>query len=154
MKRDGHCNSAITSSFHLFLLTFFFSSEIGELLCMKSKYGPGGEFEPDWYLLLSFYCLSFFLIPSSCRTPPGPPPAPQLPTDPPIPDPIDPLIITLLGVIIILERRKRGNQSSSCTCICSTPTTAEIFWVFSIFSYSGCCLHLFFTLFNYFPAYP
>lgn len=25
-------------------------SEIGCLLCMKSKYGPGGEFEPDWYV--------------------------------------------------------------------------------------------------------
>ncbi|KAE9398180.1 hypothetical protein BT96DRAFT_822322 [Gymnopus androsaceus JB14] len=23
--------------------------EIGYLLCMRSKYGPGGEFEPDWY---------------------------------------------------------------------------------------------------------
>ncbi|KAJ4496016.1 hypothetical protein C8J55DRAFT_414638, partial [Lentinula edodes] len=22
--------------------------EIGYLLCMRSKYGPGGEFEPDW----------------------------------------------------------------------------------------------------------
>ena len=41
--------------------------------------------------------LSLFLIPSSCRTPPGPPPgqppAPQPPTDPPIPDPTDPPII-------------------------------------------------------------
>jgi len=32
--------------------------EIGELLCTKSKYGPGGEFEPDWTPL----------------RPPGPPP--------------------------------------------------------------------------------
>jgi len=50
--------------------------EIGELLCMKSKYGPGGEFEPDW-------------------TPPGEPPGPQPPTDPPIPpipEPTDPPI--------------------------------------------------------------
>jgi len=40
------------------------------LLCMKSKYGPGGEFEPDW-------------------TPPGPsaPQPPQPPPEgPPIPD--------------------------------------------------------------------
>jgi len=46
--------------------------EIGELLCIKSKYGPGGEFEPDW-------------------RPPGPPPSgPQPPTDiPPIPDPVE-----------------------------------------------------------------
>ena len=28
--------------------------KIGELLRMKSKYGPGGKFEPDWYVLLSF----------------------------------------------------------------------------------------------------
>jgi hypothetical protein len=59
VKRDGHCNSAIIPSFRFFLFTYsfsflFFSSEIGELLCMKSKYGPGGEFEPDWYVLLSF----------------------------------------------------------------------------------------------------
>lgn len=33
------CNSLI-------LLLF---SEIGDLLCMKSKYGPGGEYEPDWW---------------------------------------------------------------------------------------------------------
>jgi hypothetical protein len=26
------------------------SSEMGYLLCMKAKYGPGGEFEPDWYV--------------------------------------------------------------------------------------------------------
>jgi hypothetical protein len=25
-------------------------SEIGSLLCLKSKYGPGGEFDPDWYV--------------------------------------------------------------------------------------------------------
>ena len=59
VKRDGHCNSAIIPSFHRFLFTdSFFFSEIGELLCMKSKYGPGGEFEPDWYVLtiiLRFY---------------------------------------------------------------------------------------------------
>lgn len=25
-----------------------FHSELGALLCLKSKYTPGGEFEPDW----------------------------------------------------------------------------------------------------------
>ena len=52
-KRGGHCNSTVIPSFHVFLFTFFFLfSEIGELLCMKSRYGPGGRFEPDWYVLL------------------------------------------------------------------------------------------------------
>ena len=30
-----------------YLLTIL-RSEIGDLLCMKAKYGPGGEYEPDW----------------------------------------------------------------------------------------------------------
>lgn len=25
-------------------------SELGTLLCLKSKYSAGGEFEPDWYV--------------------------------------------------------------------------------------------------------
>ncbi|KAF8180094.1 hypothetical protein BJ912DRAFT_855396, partial [Pholiota molesta] len=41
--------------------------EIGDLLCMKSKYGPGGEYEPDW-------------------KPPGPPPPPDMPMMPEVPD--------------------------------------------------------------------
>ncbi|KAF8958935.1 hypothetical protein BDZ97DRAFT_1761747 [Flammula alnicola] len=41
--------------------------EIGDLLCMKAKYGPGGEYEPDW-------------------KPPGPPPGPPPPDMPPMPD--------------------------------------------------------------------
>jgi hypothetical protein len=52
LQQCGH------SFFYLFLFTdlsSFFSSEIGELLCMKSKYGPGGEFEPDWYVLPCSY---------------------------------------------------------------------------------------------------
>jgi hypothetical protein len=115
VKRDGHCNSAINLSFILFcslIFFLFFSSEIGELLCMKSKYGPGGEFEPDWYVL-SFYFISLFshilhvgrhlvnhlhlnhlqihlfhpfLIPPILR------------------------LLDLLGAFIILERRKRENQ--------------------------------------------
>ncbi|KAJ6462588.1 hypothetical protein C8R45DRAFT_841713 [Mycena sanguinolenta] len=43
--------------------------ELGYLLCMKSKYGPGGEFEPDW------------------KPPPGAPGGPPL--DPPAPPPPD-----------------------------------------------------------------
>ena len=27
------------------------SSEMGFLLTMKSKYGPGGEFDPDWLVV-------------------------------------------------------------------------------------------------------
>ncbi|KAJ7075109.1 hypothetical protein B0H15DRAFT_806418 [Mycena belliarum] len=41
--------------------------ELGYLLCMKSKYGPGGEFEPEW------------------KPPPGAPGGPPL--DPPAPPP-------------------------------------------------------------------
>lgn len=26
----------------------FLFSEMGYLLCMRSKYGPGGEFDPEW----------------------------------------------------------------------------------------------------------
>lgn len=29
-------------------ITQIIVSEMGFLLCMKSKYGPGGEFQPDW----------------------------------------------------------------------------------------------------------
>lgn len=46
-------------------------SEMGFLLCMKSKYGPGGEFQPDWH-------------PSSTAPPPEPPaPPPETPGLPP-----------------------------------------------------------------------
>jgi hypothetical protein len=96
VKRDGLCNSAIIPSFHIFLFTSsfsFFSSEIGELLCMKSKYGPGGEYEPDWYVLLYFSSFLGVSHTFSCRTPPGEPPGPQPPTEPPIPpipEPTDP----------------------------------------------------------------
>ena len=61
---DSSPNSNLFIDLFIFLS---FSSEIGELLCMKSKYGPGGEFEPDWYVLLLsvilFYLKSLFLIP-------------------------------------------------------------------------------------------
>ncbi|KAJ4486876.1 hypothetical protein C8R41DRAFT_896345 [Lentinula lateritia] len=50
--------------------------EIGYLLCMRSKYGPGGEFEPDW------------------KPPPGapggPPVEPPPPPEPPVPPEIPP----------------------------------------------------------------
>ena len=49
VRRGGLCNSTVVSSHYLSLLadSFFFFSEIGELLCIKSKYGPEGEFELD-----------------------------------------------------------------------------------------------------------
>ncbi|KAJ7326494.1 hypothetical protein DFH08DRAFT_710639 [Mycena albidolilacea] len=43
--------------------------EMGYLLCMKAKYGPGGEFEPDW------------------KPPPGAPGGPPLDPGPPPPPP-------------------------------------------------------------------
>ncbi|KAJ3820980.1 hypothetical protein F5880DRAFT_1486979 [Lentinula raphanica] len=45
--------------------------EIGYLLCMKSKYGPGGEFEPDWK--------------PPAGAPGGPPAEPPPPPEPPAP---------------------------------------------------------------------
>jgi hypothetical protein len=36
----------LSSEFHLTYLSL--RSELGFLMCMKSKYGPGGEFDPDW----------------------------------------------------------------------------------------------------------
>lgn len=51
--------SLLSISFYPLILFLFFSSEIGELLCIKSKYVPGGEFEPDWYYHLPFYFISF-----------------------------------------------------------------------------------------------
>jgi hypothetical protein len=48
-------------------------SEMGFLLCMKSKYGPGGEFQPDWH-------------PSTAAPPPEPPaPPPEVAPDLPPP---------------------------------------------------------------------
>ncbi|KAJ7326364.1 hypothetical protein DFH08DRAFT_926252 [Mycena albidolilacea] len=44
--------------------------EMGYLLCMKGKYGAGGEFEPDWY-----------------EPPPGAPGGPPLDPGPPQPPP-------------------------------------------------------------------
>jgi hypothetical protein len=40
-------------------LLIWFYSELGTLMCMRSKYGPGGEFDPDWCELLS---LSIFVL--------------------------------------------------------------------------------------------
>ena len=45
-------------------------SEIGDLLSMKSKYGPGGEYEPEW----------------KPPGPPGPPPETGMPPPPDVPD--------------------------------------------------------------------
>ncbi|KAH6910772.1 hypothetical protein BKA70DRAFT_1424429 [Coprinopsis sp. MPI-PUGE-AT-0042] len=48
--------------------------EIGYLLCMKSKYGPGGEFDPDWR------------PPAGPGGPGGPPPGDQPPPPPDVPE--------------------------------------------------------------------
>ncbi len=34
----------------------FCRSAIGELLQFKSKYGPGGEFDPGWYVFVVALC--------------------------------------------------------------------------------------------------
>lgn len=43
--------------------------EIGCLLTMKSKYGPGGEFDPDWYVYSSHIVCAFSDCPN--RRPEG-----------------------------------------------------------------------------------
>ncbi|KAF9078581.1 hypothetical protein BDP27DRAFT_1206192, partial [Rhodocollybia butyracea] len=52
--------------------------EIGYLLCMRSKYGPGGEFEPDWY------------VKPPPGAPGGPPLEPPAPPEPPVAPEIPP----------------------------------------------------------------
>ncbi|KXN93373.1 hypothetical protein AN958_00299 [Leucoagaricus sp. SymC.cos] len=49
--------------------------EMGFLLCMKSKYGPGGEFQPDWHPAPA----------PPPQEPPAPPPEPAMPPDLPQP---------------------------------------------------------------------
>ena len=87
---------------------------------MKSKYGPGGEFEPDWYVLLSFYFSSLFLISCSCRTPPGEPPAPQPPTDPPIPpnpEPTDPPMVRPAWRAYYPRKKKKKEPKAPATFV-------------------------------------
>ena len=55
MRKGGHCNSTFAATYSN-QKTYVLRSEIAELLSLKSKYGPGGEYEPDW-------------------RPPGPPPS-------------------------------------------------------------------------------
>jgi len=82
--------------------------EIGELLCIKSKYGPGGEFEPDW-------------------TPPGQPPGPQPPTDPPIPpihESTDPPIVRPAWRIYHPRKKKKKEQRAPVPPTTSQPPQA------------------------------
>jgi hypothetical protein len=76
--------------------------ELGYLLCMKSKYGPGGEFDPDWR------------PPTGAGGgPPGPmdapPPPPDAPPAPEIPPPAKPGWRT---VNMRPVRKKKRNQPS------------------------------------------
>ena len=81
---------------------------------MKSKYGPGGEFEPDWYVLLSFY---FLKVSSSYLRHVGHHLVIRLHLIRLQIHPFHPFLIPLilrlldlLGALIIPERRKRKNQ--------------------------------------------
>lgn len=63
-------------------LTTTFSSEIAELMSVKSKHGAGGEFTPNWapkVRWLEFFC---FMIGSNVGKH-EPPPMPELPPPPP-----------------------------------------------------------------------
>jgi hypothetical protein len=55
VKKEEHSNSM--SGYYLLDIFLIDPSEIGDLLLQRAKYGPGGEYEPDW-------------------RPPGPPPPP------------------------------------------------------------------------------
>ena len=63
-------------------------SELGCLMCMRSKYGPGGEFDPDWYDCLSRFVLGLSHVCIPARKPDvgpcarGPPPPPGGPLPP------------------------------------------------------------------------
>lgn len=74
MKSDEIFNSTSTMPPRL-IRAYNAISEMGFLLCMKSKYGPGGEFQPDWH-------------PSTAAPPPEPPaPPPEAPMAPDLPPP-------------------------------------------------------------------
>jgi hypothetical protein len=59
-------------------------------MCMKSKYGPGGEFDPDWLaLLLGLFIQSLTFHPLRRRPPTGGPPPPPEPPGPDVQPPHD-----------------------------------------------------------------
>ncbi|KAG6890494.1 hypothetical protein C0992_000986 [Termitomyces sp. T32_za158] len=60
--------------------------ELGQLLVLRSKYGPGGEYDPDWCVYLEAAHRNRFLLP--LRKPaPGAPGGPPLDPQPPPPGP-------------------------------------------------------------------
>ena len=72
-----------------------------------------------------YFILNLFLIPFSCRIPPGEPPGPQPPTDPPIPpipEPTDPPIVRPAWRVYRPRKKKERTKSSCIRDICSTTT--------------------------------
>jgi hypothetical protein len=66
-------------------------SELGYLMCMKSKYGPGGEFDPDWCVLLYPWLLDpIFICYRKPPTGPGGPGGPPADAPPPRGPPEEP----------------------------------------------------------------
>ncbi|KZT28191.1 hypothetical protein NEOLEDRAFT_903158 [Neolentinus lepideus HHB14362 ss-1] len=79
--------------------------EIGFLLCTRSKYGPGGEFDPEWRPENAAYMAG---------APPAPPPEPIPEPGPPPPD--EPLMAARPGWRTVLPRstrRRRGGPAAA-----------------------------------------
>ncbi|EPQ51904.1 hypothetical protein GLOTRDRAFT_140838 [Gloeophyllum trabeum ATCC 11539] len=74
--------------------------EIGFLLCTRSKYGPGGEFDPEWRPQDAPY------MAGAPPPPPAPEPAPEAP--PPPPEPMGPARPGWRTVLPRSTRRRRG----------------------------------------------
>ncbi|KAF9557793.1 hypothetical protein CPC08DRAFT_764341 [Agrocybe pediades] len=68
--------------------------EIGDLLCMKAKYGPGGEYEPDW----------------KPPGPPAPPPVPPPEVPPEVPPTMPPVKPAWRTVHPRPKKKKKSEQ--------------------------------------------
>jgi hypothetical protein len=59
VKKGEACNCEIRQQLIVARSDILYTrSELGYLMCMKSKYGPGGEFDPDWYVFDPLYCFA------------------------------------------------------------------------------------------------
>ncbi|KAH0831167.1 hypothetical protein J3R83DRAFT_13743 [Lanmaoa asiatica] len=88
--------------------------ELGYLMMMKSKYGPGGEFDPEWFVVL--FSFSLAVAHEHSRKPPmapGPaPPPPPAPDVPPPPEDIQPIRPAWRTVPQRSSRRIRKRQDA------------------------------------------
>jgi hypothetical protein len=105
-------------------------SEIGTLLTLKSKYGPGGEFDPDWFVLnhLSSRCVVNLLLP---RRPDGgpfpvPPAGPEMPVpEPAVPEEPIPARPGWRTVTQRTSRKSRRRETATAPAMPAAPAQAE-----------------------------